>query len=89
VNELNSAADDRLTATQQLFDLREVDYTTLVAARLEAALARTAGILALRRVHAALAMIEDAIQRPVDDEFSIPGDLAAACRQRDGEVKDR
>lgn len=75
VDELNSAAEDLLTATQQLFDLREVDYTTVVAARLEAALARTAGILALRRVHVVLAMIENAIQRPLGDEFSIPDDL--------------
>ena len=48
----------------------------VVAARLEAALTRTAGVISLRKMHTALAMIEDAIQKPLDDEFSIPDNLA-------------
>ena len=76
VLDLNAAAEERLRAAQQLFDLREVDYTSVVAARLEAALTRTAGVISLRKMHTALAMIEDAIQKPLDDEFSIPDNLA-------------
>ena len=73
--DLNAAAADRLAGIQQLFDLREVDYMIVLAARLEVALAKRADLLALRKLHAALAMIEDAIQRPLGDEFSMPNNL--------------
>lgn len=72
VTELSGAAEQRLLAVQQLFELRDVDYTSVVAARLELALAKTAGWVTRRKMHTALGMIEDAIQKPVGEEFVIP-----------------
>ncbi len=70
----------RANATRQALDAGELDRLTLVDARLQALAAQGLRLHALGKAQQALGELEDAVQRPLAQEASLPDVPAAAPR---------
>ncbi len=78
VRDYKTALDRRLAQTQQQYDAGYADRLELASTRLENVIAKQNILATAIKSRRALAALEDAMQRPLDESMTIPNNLEKA-----------